>query len=122
MDERLRTGIEHFNNRQFFRCHEVLEGLYQDTDPANKPFLEALVQLAAAFRLFSDFGEVSGPVRMIHQTLVRFEQYQPEFLQVKVQELSALLEEWASQARHADVPPPITSIPKIPVQRSGFFS
>jgi hypothetical protein len=122
MDARLREGINLFNSRQFFECHEVLEALYQETEAANKPFFEALIQVAAAFRLFSEFGEVKGPVRMIYQALVRFENYQPDFLQVRVQDLSASLESWAKQAQHAASPPPATSIPKIPLQRTGFFS
>ena len=84
MDARLREGIGLFNERRFFECHEVLEALYHETDAANKPFIEGLIQLAAAFRIFCEFGEVKGPVRMIYQALVRFENYQPDFLQVRV--------------------------------------
>ena len=122
MDTRLREGIRLFNKRQFFECHEVLEALYQETEAANKPFVEALIQVAAAFRLFSEFGEVKGPVRMIYQALVRFENYQPEFLQVRVEELSPTLENWAQQAQQAPSRPLATSIPRIPLQRTGFFS
>jgi predicted metal-dependent hydrolase len=122
MDPRLREAINLFNERRFFECHEVLEALYQDTEAANKPFIEALIQLAAAFRIFSDFGEIKGPVRMIYQALVRFENFQPDFLQVRVQELSGLMEGWAKQAQQAASPPPITSVPKISLQRSGFFA
>ena len=32
---------------------------YHETDEANKPFLEGLIQLAAAFRLLSRFSEKS---------------------------------------------------------------
>lgn len=122
MDARLREGIGLFNDRRFFECHEVLEALYQETEAGNKPFIEGLIQLAAAFRIFSEFSEVKGPVRMIYQALVRFENYQPDFLQVRVRELSAALESWAKQAQQAASPPPATSVPKIPLQRFGFFS
>ena len=70
MDARLREGIGLFNDRRFFECHEILEPFYHETEEANKPFIEALVQLAAAFRLFVDFGEIKGPVRMIRQALI----------------------------------------------------
>ena len=122
MDSRLREGIILFNDRRFFECHEVLEALYQEIEPADKPFVEGLIQLAAAFRIFSEFGEVKGPVRMIYQALVRFENYQPDFLQVRVQEMSAALERWAKQAEKAASPPAVASVPKIPLQRSWFFS
>jgi predicted metal-dependent hydrolase len=122
MDPRLRKGINLFNERRFFECHEVLEALYQDTETANKPFIEALIQLAAAFRIFCEFGEFKGPVRMIYQALVRFENYQPDFLQLRVQEFSAALESWAKQAERAASPPAASSVPKIPLERSWFFS
>ena len=120
MDARLRHGIGLFNAEQFFECHEVLEGLYQETGEENKPFLEGLIQLAAAFRLFCDFGETRGPVRMIYQALIRFENYQPEFLQVGVQELCRAAEAWAKAAEADGAKPSAADIPKIKVQRFGF--
>jgi predicted metal-dependent hydrolase len=121
MDARLREGINLFNQRRFFDCHEVLEGFYHETDEANKPFLEGLIQLAAAFRLFCDFGEIRGSVRMIYQALIRFENYQPVFLQVRVQELCQTAETWAKAAEGAEAKGSASSIPKIQIQRFSFF-
>jgi uncharacterized protein len=117
MDARLREGISLFNQGRFFDCHEVLEGLYLETDEGNKPFLEGLIQLAAAFRMFCDFGEVKGAVRMIYQALIRFENYQPVFLQVRVKDLCQSAEEWAKAAEHAEAKPSAFGIPKIQIQR-----
>jgi hypothetical protein len=122
MDARLREGITLFNERQFFESHEVLESLYQETEPANKAFLEGLIQLAAAFRIFAEFGEVKGPVRMIRLALIRFENYQPAFLQIRVKELSEAMEKWANEAEAANASPAVSNIPKISLQRLGFFS
>jgi uncharacterized protein len=121
MDARLREGISLFNQRRFFDCHEVLEGFYHETDEANKPFLEGLIQLAAAFRLFCDFGEIRGSVRMIYQALIRFENYQPVFLRVRVQDLCDTAEAWAKAAEGAEAKPSAATIPKIQIQRFSFF-
>jgi uncharacterized protein len=121
MDARLREGINLFNQGRFFDCHEVLEGFYHETDEANKPFLEGLIQLAAAFRLFCDFGEIKGSVRMIYQALIRFENYQPVFLQVCVQDLCQTAEMWAKAAEGAEAKASASSIPKIHIQRFSFF-
>ena len=121
MDARLREGIRLFNERQFFASHEVWEHFYQDTEAENKPFLEGLIQLAAAFRMFSDFGETKGPVRMIYQALIRFENYQPAFLQIKVSELCQAAEAWAKAAEAAGAVPASTAMPKIALQRFGLF-
>jgi hypothetical protein len=120
MDARLREGIGLFNDGRFFESHEVLEGFYLETEDANKPFLEGLIQLAAALRIFTDFGEIKGPVRMVRQALIRFENYQPAFMQVRVAELSAWLEAWAKATEAGSAPAP--SIPKIHLQGFGLFS
>ena len=121
MDARLREGIRLFNDGRFFECHEILEGFYRETEDANKPFLEGLIQLAAAFRLFCDFGEIKGSVRMIHQALIRFENYQPAFLQVRVKDLCQAAEAWANAAEPAGSQPSAVNIPKIQIQRFSFF-
>src|ERR1044071_386533 len=121
MDARLREGITLFNARRFFESHEVWEQFYQDTtEEVNKGFLEGLIQLAAALRIYTDFGEIKGPVRMIYQALIRFENYQPAFLNIKIKELTEEMEAWAKQAEAAGSAPP--NIPKIRMQRFSFFS
>jgi hypothetical protein len=121
MDARLRDGIRLFNDRQFFECHEILEPFYQETADENKPFLEGLIQLAAAFRLYCEFGETKGPVRMIHQALIRFENYQPAFLQIQVEKLTQAAEAWAKAAENSAAELG-ANIPKIQMQRFSFFS
>jgi hypothetical protein len=122
MDARLRDGIRLFNDSRFFECHEILEAFYQETDPAKKPFVEGLIELAAAFRLVCDFGETKGPIRMIYQALIRFENYQPAFLQVKVADLCRAAEAWAKAAEVAGAKPSGSTIPKIQTQLFSFFS
>ncbi|MGH7855434.1 MAG: DUF309 domain-containing protein [Candidatus Binatia bacterium] len=122
MDVRLREGITLFNQSKFFDSHEVLESFYHETDQENKAFLEGLIGLAAAYRLFCDFGEIKGPVRLIYQALIRLENYQPAFLQVKVKELCQDAEAWAKAAEAAGAKPLASDIPKIKLQRFSFFS
>lgn len=121
MDDRLREGIDLFNDGRFFESHEIFEGFYHDTEEAHKPFLEGLIQLAVAFRIFNEFGEIKGPVRMIYQALIRFENYQPAFLQIRVSDLSAAMEAWAKAAESAGAVPMSQPIPKIPCSASASF-
>jgi predicted metal-dependent hydrolase len=122
MDARLREGIDLFNDGRFFESHEVLEQFYQEADAGERPFIEGLIQLAAGFRIFADFGEVKGPVRMIYQALIRFENYQPAFLQVRVKELCEAAEAWAKAAEASGAKPAVSTIPKIHPERLSFFS
>jgi hypothetical protein len=122
MDARLREGIGLFNEGRFFESHEKLEGFYQETEDANKPFLEGLILLAAAFRLFSDFNEVKGPVRMIYQALIRFENYPATFLQIRVDRLAAAMEAWAKEKETLGEKPSSSKIPRIQLKRFRLFS
>ena len=119
MDARLREGIRLFNEGRFFESHETLEQFYQETEDANKPFLEGLIELAVAFRLYTDFGEIKGPVRMIYQALIRFENYQSAHLEIRVKDLSESMETWAKEADGAGKP--LSSIPKIRLQGFSFL-
>jgi predicted metal-dependent hydrolase len=121
MDARLREGIKLFNEGRFFESHEILEQFYYQTEAAHKPFVEGLIQLAAAFRLYSDFGEVKGPVRMIRQALIRFENYQPSYLEIRVRDLSEAMEAWAEE-RAESAGKPLSSVPKIRLDDFSLFS
>lgn len=119
MDARFREGIRLFNAGRYFESHEALEDFYRRADETHKPFLEALVQLAAAFRLRAEFGEVKGPVRMARQALIRLESYPPAYLGVKVARLMRAVESWAEAAEKN--PAAGTSAPKILLRRFGWF-
>jgi hypothetical protein len=58
---------------------------------------------------------------MIHQALIRFESYQPAFLQVRVKDLCQAAEAWANAAEPAGSQPSAVTIPKIQIQRFSFF-
>lgn len=120
MDARLREGIRLFNAGRFFESHEALEQFYQETEDSNKPFLEALIELAVAFRLHADFGEIKGPVRMIYQALIRLENYQSSHLEIRVKDLSQSMETWAKEAEATGRPP--SPIPTIPLKALAFLN
>jgi len=121
MDARLREGIRLFNAGQYFESHEILEEFYRESEADHKPFLEGLIQLAAAFRLYTDFGEIKGPIRMVYQAVIRFENYQFTYLGIRVKELSQSMEAWAKEAETAEGRP-LSSIPKIRFQGFSFFA
>jgi len=126
MDARLREGIRLFNAGRYFESHESLEDFYlHSSTEEHKPFLEGLIQIAAALRLFSDFGEVKGPVRMVRQALIRLENYQPNYLGVRVKKLTQTLEAWAEETEATEKiskdSEPREAMPQISVKRFIFF-
>lgn len=120
MDARLREGIRLFNAGRFFESHESLEAFYCRADREHRPFVEGLIQLAAACRMFRDFGEVQGSVRMVRQAVIRLENYQPRYLGIRVNDLTHAMEEWAKQVE-ADSWAVEAEIPKITLRRFSFF-
>ena len=120
MDARLREGIRLFNAGQYFASHESLEDFYQRAEEGHKPFVEALIQLAAALRLFRDFGEARGPARMIRQAIIRLENYQPRYLGIGVKSLIGAMELWAEEIE-ADSETAAKRVPKISLRRFLLF-
>ncbi len=121
MDGRLREGIGLFNTGRFFECHESLEDFYLRSEEEHKPFLEGLVQLAAACRIYTELGEVHGPIRMIRQAIIRLENYQPYYLGIRVKSLIHALERWTDylEANGTSGTPSSCQTPKIRAHR--FF-
>ena len=121
MDTRLREGIGLFNSGCFFESHQSFKDFYLGAAEEHKPFLEDVVQLAAACRLFTDFGEVKGPVRMIRQALIRLDNYQSNHLGVQVKKLIRSMERWTErvESNSEKTAGPRHWIPKI---RSSWFS
>jgi hypothetical protein len=120
MDARLREGIRLFNDGCFFESHESFEDFYLRADEEHKAFMEGLIQLAVACRMLSDFGEVKGAVRLARQALIRLENYQPRYLQIRVKDLIRSMDEWAGQAQNAaggSIADVRAKIPKIRVRR-----
>jgi predicted metal-dependent hydrolase len=120
MDSRLQQGISLFNEGRFFESHEVWEALCLDSEDQQKPFIEGLIQLATACRMITDFGEIKGPVKLIFQALIRFENYPASFLDIKVADLSQSMETWAKdlEATGGQNPRPV---PKITQRRFRLF-
>jgi len=122
MDARLKEGIGLFNAGRFFECHESLEDFYLQTDEEHKPFLEGLVQLSAACRIFQEFGEITGPVRMIRQAIIRLENYQPAYLGIRVKSLIRSLEKWTSRMEACETSSAAPQVRTPKIRLCWFFT
>ena len=120
MDARLREGIRLFNAGCYFESHELFEDFYGSAPEEHRPFVEGLIQLAVALRLFADFGETKGVARLIYQAIIRLENYQPTYLKIRVRELIQAMEAWAKRLE-ADSRAGNETVPKIRLRRFLFF-
>jgi predicted metal-dependent hydrolase len=77
MDERLVHGIELFNSRQFFVCHEVLEEVWTPERDPRRRFLQSLIHMAVSM-YHRERGNPEGAVRQLRKGLRKLKDYLPE--------------------------------------------
>jgi predicted metal-dependent hydrolase len=73
----LRRGVRLFNLGRYLGAQLLWEEAWRAAAPAERSFLEALVQLAAALHLRTRRGATRGAVHLLSQALVVLEDYRP---------------------------------------------
>ena len=76
MDELLQRGIELFNNREFFQCHEELEEAWTAEVGPRRLFLQALIHLAVGF-FHCQRHNPTGAARQLRKGLHKLAAYLP---------------------------------------------
>jgi len=72
----LEHGIELFNRREFFECHEVLEEIWTPERGPRRLFLQSLIHFAVAF-YHDQRGNPVGATRQLRKGLRKLEAYLP---------------------------------------------
>lgn len=111
----LQHGIECFNRREFFECHEVLEELWLAETPEEKPFYQGLIQVASAFHHFRR-GNLRGARSLLERGSEKLRGYPSPYHGVNLASLLAALVPWQEhfnqQQTPADLPLPAIKITK----------
>ena len=90
-DPRFLKGIELFNQREFFECHDELEEVWTETIGPERDFYQGLIH--AAVCLFHFEGENLGGARKMYDSCRRYlEPYEPTYFGVDVARLLEELE------------------------------
>ncbi len=76
MDDLLQKGIRHFNDREFFECHEALEEAWGPERGPRRVFLQALIHLAVGFR-HCERNNAAGASRQLRKGLRKLAAYLP---------------------------------------------
>ena len=88
VDPRFKKGLELFNQKEFFECHEVIEELWLET-PKKDPyrdFYKGVIQSAAALYQFKR-GILSGAYGLFKTAVRNLEKYPSSVLGLDVQKL-----------------------------------
>ena len=88
VDERFRKGLELFNEKEFFECHEVIEELWLETpeDDPNRDLYKGVIQAAAAIYQF-DRGILSGALSLYKTSVGYLDKYKPTALGLDVDKM-----------------------------------
>ena len=71
-------GIDLFNRRAFFECHEVLEDLWRPIRGPRRLFLQSVIHLAVGF-YHHQRANPTGTERQLRKGLKKLAGYLPEF-------------------------------------------
>lgn len=84
---RLLKGIEEFNRREFWTCHETLEELWLADKGRLNQFYQGIIHVAAGF-VHVQKGNYNGATRRIRSGVDKLRAYEPEVESVDVRALN----------------------------------
>jgi predicted metal-dependent hydrolase len=101
-DTEYQRGIDLFNQREFFECHDVFEDLWHDERGERRLFLQGLIQAAVGCYHLSN-GNTSGAISQYRKSIDKLSHYPGEYLGLELETLRLSLEECLSgaEAMHA---------------------
>jgi predicted metal-dependent hydrolase len=79
-------GVEQFNQRQFYDCHDTLEALWMDAIEPEKRFYQGVLQIAVALHHLGNHNW-RGAVILLGEGINRLRHYQPVYAEVDVSQL-----------------------------------
>lgn len=87
-DPRLLKGIEEFNRRLFFECHETLEEIWLEDHGEDRLFYQGIIQVAAGYYKLQQ-GVLIGAIKLWRTGLEKLAAYPPAHLGVDLASLVA---------------------------------
>lgn len=107
----LAEGLACYCRQNFFDAHEHWESVWLRLDEPEKTFLQALIQITAAFHHLQRNNRI-GTVSLLTRALRRLERYPAEYGGVAVEPLRQNVRAWLS-ALQDDAPPSSLPYPLI---------
>lgn len=71
-------GIELFNTKEFFDCHDVWEELWHDERGERRRFLQGMIQAAVGCYHLTN-GNTTGAISQYTKSLEKLSEYPPDF-------------------------------------------
>ena len=87
--ETFSQGIEQFNQKQFYQCHDTLEAIWIEAPEMDRRFYQGILQVAVACHHLSNHN-LRGAIILLGEGIRRLNDYQPNYQGIDV---TSLLEE-----------------------------
>lgn len=97
----LAEGLRCYRTREFFAAHEHWESVWLASQEPEKSFLQALIQVAAAFHHYQQ-GNRAGTASLLKAALGRLEAYPEEFGGIRVAPLREEIRQWMQALEEPD--------------------
>jgi predicted metal-dependent hydrolase len=107
----LTEGLRCYEKGEFFLAHEHWEGIWLQCDEPEKTFLQALIQIAAAFHHLQR-KNFRGAASLLRAALRRLEPFPAAFGGIEVEAVRESVRDWL-KALDQDDPSPRLPIPRI---------
>lgn len=74
--EEFLRGIAEFNQREFFECHETLEGVWQKYQQPDRELIQGIIQVAVGYYHLLRDNSV-GALKLLRRGVARIEKFAP---------------------------------------------
>ena len=114
-DPRFLKGVQEFNDRLFFECHETLEEIWLEDHGEDRKFYQGIIQIAAGYFKLQQ-GVPAGAIKLWRMGLEKIASYGPVHLGMNVEALSGAVKENLAQlenSQRSGSETPMLAIPSI---------
>jgi predicted metal-dependent hydrolase len=106
-----RRGIEQFNRREFFECHESWEQIWLPAPEPDKTFLQGIIQVACAFH-HELHGNRAGAESLLRRGLAKVEPFPAGYRGIELEAVRATARRWSEAFARGDALP-VEELPVI---------
>ena len=116
MCNQLDRGIDLFNQREFYECHDTIEEIWLQESSDRQPFLQGLIQAAVAFHHY-EHGKWGAARSMLQMAIDKLSPYPNAFDGLEIGPLLTALRSWKAaldealkrreRREHIDLPYPV---------------
>jgi len=117
LEEDFAKGVEEFNQRQFYDCHETLEGVWQKYLEPDRELIQGIIQIAVGYYHLLNDNSV-GALKLLRRGVWRVEKFAPGHFNLDLTPFIAnVSDDIACTEKNAHPPVMTLRIPRI-----GFIS